>query len=83
MAPGGHLEKDSPYGEDIQNIIREMLKDELSVMAWNNSDQTITIQLMLGEERVGKQLCLDINCKVDNGHGGGSYVDGLAVKWIT
>jgi len=80
MAPGPHLAKDSPMGKDIQSIVREMLKEELSIMAWNNSDGTITVQLMLGKERVGKQLKLDVNWKTGHGHGGGSYVTGLEVK---
>ena len=80
MAPGPKLPSDSPMGKDIKRIIREMLTKELTAMAWNNSDDTITVQLMLGEKPIGNQLQLDVNWKVDHGHGGGSYVTGLEAK---
>jgi hypothetical protein len=37
---------------------------------------------MLGEEQIGKRLKLDVNWKIDHGHGGGSYVSGLEAKII-
>ena len=80
MAPGPKLPATSPMGKDIKRIVREMLVEELSVMAWNNSDDTITVQLMLGKEQIGMEIDLDVNWETDNGHGGGSYVTGLKVK---
>jgi len=80
MAPGPKLPATSPMGKDIKRIVREMLIEELSVMAWNNSDETITVQLMLGKDRIGKEIDMDVAWKTDHGHGGGSYVTGLKVK---
>jgi hypothetical protein len=69
MAPGTRLSKDSPMGNDIQDIIRGMLKKELSVMAWSNSDDTISIQLVLGDELIGMQLKLDTYHSENDKHG--------------
>ena len=69
MAPGPHLPKDSPMGKDIQSIIREMIKEELTVMAWSNSDDTVSIQLVLGDELIGKQLKLDVYHSENDKHG--------------
>ena len=80
MAPGPKLPSDSPMGKDIKSIARVMLKEELSLMVYNDSDDTITLQLMLGKEKVGKAWNLDINWKVDHGHGGGSYPTGLEAR---
>lgn len=82
MAPGSKLPKDSPMGKDIQNIVREMLNKELSLTCSDNLNDTVTIQLMLGDQPVGNKLHLGITWEVDHGHGGGSYVTGLkATLW--
>ena len=66
----------------IQLAVREVIENELSLNAWRNSKDTIVLQLMLGEERVGKLLELDIDWNTDHGHGGGQYVQGLDVKVV-
>jgi len=81
MAPGSHLQKDSPYGKDIQNIIREMLRNELTIMAYNNSDDTISLQLMLDGIEIGSLLNLDVSYVTDYSHGG-TKAGGLEVKII-
>jgi hypothetical protein len=80
MAPGPHLQDDSPYGKDIQNIIREMLVEELTLEHWDGNDGNVIMQLKLGDKKVGKVLRLGINWKQDHGHGGGSYVNGLTLE---
>ena len=81
MAPGPHLPSDSPMGKDIKRIIREMLKEELTIMAYNNSDDTISLQLMLDGIEIGSLLNLDVIYETDHGHGG-TKVHGLEVKVI-
>jgi len=78
MAPGPKL----PSDKDIKRIVREMLKEELTIMAYNNSDDTISLQLMLDGVEIGNLLNLDVCFKTDHGHGGGSYVTGLEVAVI-
>jgi len=64
--------------KEIQDIVLEMLKKKLTLKASNNFNDTITLQLMLGEEEIGK-VELDMKWETDHGHGGGSYVTGLKV----
>jgi hypothetical protein len=82
MAPRHKLPSDSPAGKDIKRIVRKMLTEELTIMAYNNSDETISLQLMLDGVEIGNLLNLDIDFKTDHGHGGGSYANGLLVKVI-
>ncbi len=82
MAPGPHLQKDSPWGKDVQNIIREMLREELTLSHLDGNDGDIIIQLKLGEKSVGKAMRLGIDWKQDHGHGGGTYVNGLTLEEV-
>jgi len=58
MAPGAHLPKDSPAGEDIQSIIREMLHDELSLSVEPGDYGKLVITLMLSGEPIGNAFTL-------------------------
>jgi len=82
MAPGPHLSKDSPYGKDIQRIVREMLREELSFERWEGSAGSAIIQLKLGDKPIGLALRIGLDWKQDHGHGGGSYVNGITIEKI-
>lgn len=81
MAPGSHLQSDSPSGKDIQSMVREVLLKELTLEHRPGLDPgSVIIQLKLGDKKVGKAFRLSINWKQDHGHGGGSYVNGLTIS---
>jgi len=82
MAPGPHLQGDSPYGKDIQNIIRKMLTEELSFERWEGNGGSAIIQLKLGDKPIGQALRIVIDWKQDHGHGGGSYVNGITLEGV-
>jgi hypothetical protein len=70
MAPGPKLPADSPMGKDIKSIVREMLKEELSltVIEKKSGDEEYIIQLKLGDELIGKPFIIDFQYDDDNGH---------------
>jgi hypothetical protein len=83
--PGPGLLKPIPRPEPVVNIrrlVRELIKEELSIRIWNSSNDTISAQLILGEEYIGNEFKLDTTFYTDHGHGGGRYVGGLKVKHV-
>ena len=58
MAPGPKLSSDSPMGEDIKRVVREMLEEELKLKVDNRHDQK-TITLMLGEKELD-YVCITV-----------------------
>ena len=73
-------ECETDHADMIQMIAREIIKNELSLTVQNNYDKTITLQLMLGNEQIGKKLEVNINQKID--WKGDQYAIGLTAKTI-
>ena len=86
MVPGFRTvpsaECETDQADMIQIIAREVIKNELSLTVQNSYDKSITIQLMLGNERIGKKLELSIDRKEAWTVPGGQYVTGLTAKTI-
>ncbi len=78
------LPSNSPMGEDIKRIIREMLEEELSIHAEQQgfSRNNVVFQFKLAGKPIGEPVTLsaELIWNTDHGHGGGSYVNGVRLK---